>query len=215
MQSACSHPDIQPRPIYSVHPFPTSIQVFLGPASNHPVSTPKPISFQNLFPLLPTPLYTVLSLAKIRDGRSFGLTWFFPLLFSSSRTLITVSTARRSAWVNLCFTPDAGFVVLVTGTAAGLTVEGVEEVEHAEEVESVPSRRRGDGRVSSTGSSTGPGSGAGGETTVAASSMGSFGGVFGFDGTNGSASTFRGFVGPSPQKEEGFALGMGKDLMRT
>lgn len=65
-----------------------------------------------------------------------GFAWGSPLLFTSNRTLITVSTARRSALVNPCFGRGSGFVVVVTG-AVGFTVEVVEE---AVEVESPPSR---------------------------------------------------------------------------
>lgn len=106
-------------------------------------------------------------------------------------------------------------MAVVTGTTAGLTVEGVEVVEQAEEIESLLSRC-GDGeRVSCTGSAVGLGPGAGGDIVVAGSSVRSFGGVFEpGDGMNGGASMFKGFPDASPPIKEGVIVGMGRDLIR-
>ena len=113
----------------------------------------------------------------------------------------------------LCFVGGADFAAVETGDTTGLTVEEVDETEQVEEVEPLLSERRDGERVSSTDSSMGLGSGAGGDNVVAESSDDLVGGVFEpGDGMNGGASTFKGLLGERLQ-DKGVVVGRGRDLM--
>jgi len=110
-----------------------------------------------------------------------------------------------------CFDDGPGFSEVKTDTT-GFTVDAAEAVEEAEEVVSLASRGGDGGRGSSTSSPMGQWTGAGGEIVVAACSGDSAGGVLNpGGGTNGGASTFKGFPGPSPPIE-GSIQGAGRDL---